>query len=682
MLKESFLKAVRLHIRQHRKNVEAGSNNTIAKVRAHLADLRDRSLMHGDAIYDHPMNVTTPASGAGFVAAGAFGVARDHLLAIKKLNNKLSKKNPKKDLKEEIDKSEFEIYHGLQHGDQVPITRHRSTVHGHDVSVDFSKLHRDKNEYEVDFRVNGQVNRQTEMTPKHGLAITAHVKKVVKSFIHHHKPDSLSFVAFDSNRDLKKTKHKLYVRELKKMGATEIEQISGNHIAHFKEHFQEFLNVLMEDVSKDDFQTNDINKHTTHTKTVHGNRVQVVFKKLDTPKDIYGVDFSVNGETDSYHARDAGMNPSHSMAIAKHVKKVVKSFIQHHKPDGLSFVAGDSSFDAEDKKTSIYDKGLRSMGAKSIEHHSSNHRTAYFREGFQEFLDTLMEDAPTNSTGPAIAGMSAQSEPGVKKSRQRSLQKKNAQDAETRDGFTKVWRRKALPVMEMKKPKWEVPAEPGSTPVPTDHVRLYHQTDGTNMSSIRRHGIKLSKAKGIEGPRAIYADEYGFYGKPHTVPSVEFHVHKSEYHAPFVNRDVVEPDKIVATHKPWHDLVRYIDDDPKLRKEVEDGKHDHILKDKGSRESKAVRFVKKRAKANLKEAVEVKRGTFAGNDTFVVPSHVYHEAVHHKAKGAHWTKYLNETEYGTAIREFANNNPHKPIVLEDEKTGYLTYARYGNTNKR
>jgi len=78
-----------------------------------------------------------------------------------------------------------------------------------------------------------------------------------------------------------------------------------------------------------------------------------------------------------------------------------------------------------------------------------------------------------------------------------------------------------------------------------------------------------------------------------------------------------------------------------------------------------------------KPIMEVKRGKFAGNDTFIVPTHVYHSAVHHKAKGAHWTKYLKEDEYGMAIREFANRNPHKPIIIEDEKTGYLTYARYG-----
>lgn len=329
------------------------------------------------------------------------GVAKDHLLVIKKLKNKLSKKNLKKDLKEEIDKSEFQ-------GIGTSKVGHHSTVHGHRVLIGFQK-HPDRNEYEVDFHVNGQISKSiTNPIPtEHGLAIADHVRNVVKSFVHHQKPDSLTFQAADRNRDVSNAKHELYMRGLKKLGATSVErhpQYQGNHIAHFKEHFQEFLDTLMEDASR---------------------------KPLNGASRRFGV--------------------------------------------------------------------------------------------------SMREDAPTNSTGPAIAGMSAQSEPGVKKSRQRSLQKKNAQDAQERDGFTKVWRRKALPVME---------------------------------------------------------------------------------------------------------------------------------------------------------AVEVKRGKFAGNDTFVVPSHVYHEAVHHKAKGAHWTKYLNETEYGTAIRDFANKNPHKPIVLEDEKTGYLTYVRYGNKNKR
>jgi hypothetical protein len=80
--------------------------------------------------------------------------------------------------------------------------------------------------------------------------------------------------------------------------------------------------------------------------------------------------------------------------------------------------------------------------------------------------------------------------------------------------------------------------------------------------------------------------------------------------------------------------------------------------------------------------MQLEMGMFAGNPTIKVPSHVYNAAKLHKAKNAHWTKYLQETDYGIAIREFARKYPHKPIVLEDEKTGYMCFARYGKNKKK
>lgn len=149
--------------------------------------------------------------------------------------------------------------------------------------------------------------------------------------------------------------------------------------------------------------------------------------------------------------------------------------------------------------------------------------------------------------------------------------------------------------------KWEVPAEPGSTPTPEGKIKLYHQTSARNLGSIRKQGIKLSLAKGYEGPKAIYASppdkqNRGFYGPAHSTPTAEFHVDKDEYKAPFVTKDEV-PAKDIIAHKEWHATVRYIDADPELRRAVENGEHDHLLKDKGSKFAKAVRFVKKRAAA-------------------------------------------------------------------------------------
>lgn len=158
-------------------------------------------------------------------------------------------------------------------------------------------------------------------------------------------------------------------------------------------------------------------------------------------------------------------------------------------------------------------------------------------------------------------------------------------------------------LFEMKPPLWKVPAAPGSQPIPADHVRLYHQTHKPKLSNIRRSGIQPGQP--VEGPRGIYADTRGFYGDPRYTPSVEFHVHKDEWRPPFVHRDQVERDKILATHKDWHETVRYIDADPQLRKEVEDGLHDDLMKPgKSDKFAKAVRFVKKRkaSQQNIQES--------------------------------------------------------------------------------
>jgi hypothetical protein len=162
-------------------------------------------------------------------------------------------------------------------------------------------------------------------------------------------------------------------------------------------------------------------------------------------------------------------------------------------------------------------------------------------------------------------------------------------------------------LFEMKRPRWEVPAEPGSIPAPEGKIKLYHQTGERNLNAIRKQGIKLSKAKGYEGPKAIYASppdskNRGFYGPAHSTPTAEFHVDKDDYTAPFVRKDEV-PAKDVTAHKEWHATVRYIDADPDLRKAVEAGEHDDLMKQgKKDKFAKAVRFVKKRMKAKLAES--------------------------------------------------------------------------------
>lgn len=79
---------------------------------------------------------------------------------------------------------------------------------------------------------------------------------------------------------------------------------------------------------------------------------------------------------------------------------------------------------------------------------------------------------------------------------------------------------------------------------------------------------------------------------------------------------------------------------------------------------------------------EVKRGMFAGEQTFIVPSHVFEKALHSKRKHKHWRTYIQDEMFHPAIREFAYSKIDSPIIFEDEKTGYMYYARYGRKKRK
>lgn len=72
---------------------------------------------------------------------------------------------------------------------------------------------------------------------------------------------------------------------------------------------------------------------------------------------------------------------------------------------------------------------------------------------------------------------------------------------------------------------------------------------------------------------------------------------------------------------------------------------------------------------------EVKTGMFAGHKTFIVSTHVYEKALHEKRKGKHWQTYIKDETFHPAIRKYAYESKG-PIIFEDEKTGYMSYARY------
>lgn len=73
----------------------------------------------------------------------------------------------------------------------------------------------------------------------------------------------------------------------------------------------------------------------------------------------------------------------------------------------------------------------------------------------------------------------------------------------------------------------------------------------------------------------------------------------------------------------------------------------------------------------------IRRGKFAGHETFIVPSKIYHGIRNSKKQFKHWESYLGGDDHTQAIREFANKYPRKAVVIEDEVTGAMTFCRYG-----
>lgn len=123
--------------------------------------------------------------------------------------------------------------------------------------------------------------------------------------------------------------------------------------------------------------------------------------------------------------------------------------------------------------------------------------------------------------------------------------------------------------------RMDLPSEPGTQEIPDGYVRLYHQTDTESLDNIAKEGLSIKYAKGIEGPRAIYAGETPFYGPVETRPTLEFIVPKEQWDAPFVLQDV-RPDQIIAAHYPWHRRVRYLEDNQDAMQKALAGEFDDL----------------------------------------------------------------------------------------------------------
>ena len=136
-----------------------------------------------------------------------------------------------------------------------------------------------------------------------------------------------------------------------------------------------------------------------------------------------------------------------------------------------------------------------------------------------------------------------------------------------------------------------LPLEPGTAPVKEGYVRLYHQTTAENLKSIEKTGLDFGHAKGIEGPKGIYAGEQPFYGDARDRPTLEFQVPKADWGGYLVAREV-KPADFIAAHYPWHAHARYMEEDKTLLGNVLRGQHDSLLKDPSY--GPAIEWIKKK----------------------------------------------------------------------------------------
>ena len=100
-----------------------------------------------------------------------------------------------------------------------------------------------------------------------------------------------------------------------------------------------------------------------------------------------------------------------------------------------------------------------------------------------------------------------------------------------------------------------------------------------------------------------------------------------------------------------------------------------VPKNKQAREKSPILFPKM-MKRTVPSLVKEDMEHFAGSVIFEVSPSTFHCARMEKRKGKHWRTYLEEDECFQQIREYLKANPKKGVILQNERTGEMMYARY------
>lgn len=75
-----------------------------------------------------------------------------------------------------------------------------------------------------------------------------------------------------------------------------------------------------------------------------------------------------------------------------------------------------------------------------------------------------------------------------------------------------------------------------------------------------------------------------------------------------------------------------------------------------------------------------KRTKFAGYEVFDVDGTTFHRCRLGKLKFKHWKTFVGEDTQGLAIREYANQNPRKSIILKHNQDGSMMFVRHSHLN--
>lgn len=158
-----------------------------------------------------------------------------------------------------------------------------------------------------------------------------------------------------------------------------------------------------------------------------------------------------------------------------------------------------------------------------------------------------------------------------------------------------------------------VPEEPGTVPIPNNHIRLYHYTNAS-PEELKGDGLLMSKAKGhtYGEPDFIWASltkpgkhkryvefsvpvddpRFSIWGaKPDAYRGAEFYKSRGDN---FTFGDDIKPNEFIAIHEPWHHVYRYIvNENPELIPDVLAGKFDDLLdKPSTADEAEAIKAIK------------------------------------------------------------------------------------------